>query len=299
MSISYSWTDQVVEANQGNLGSESSILVSRIITRDDGAVIGIEDEIETMIEAGALPNQDEIYTYPPVTGGITSWPANCRNRGFTLRLLETGKAVRADIRYTTRFCVIPSEITPKEVILPAHTSYITTARTMQIYRTSWSVNPPTSASNSSATDIGGTSLSGADGSQSIQVGQVRVRVIAMQDASTNPMHAAASTLTNYSGTINNAAFAGFPAYSLICEGVSLEKDLGTEFYTVTFEFLFDRYYHFNQVVTMDADGRPRMTSGGALFEVKWQRLPRVSTDFNNIFSGDVDLQTLALNGWWV
>lgn len=294
MPTTYSFTDQVLDQNVGNLSSESSITIRRTITSSAGAIDPV-NEIEAMITANALPVQDELF---PVTGSGYSWQQWARARGFSVSLVEGGQAVRADIRFTTRYIVNPNSTGTVLYMLPAHTSYITTARTMQIFRTSWTTNPPTTSSNSSA-DIGGTSLSGADGSQSMQVGQVRVRLVAMQDASVTGMSTAASTLTSYGGTINSATFGGFPAYSLVCEGVSLEKEPGTEFYTVTFEFLFDRYYHFSQVVTMDADGRPRMTTAGALAEVKWQRLPRVATDFNNIFVGDLELKAMALEGWWL
>ena len=65
-----------------------------------------------------------------------------------------------------------------------------------------------------------------------------------------------------------------------------------------FDFLIDPYRHFSQVATLDADGRVKMTSAGAISEVKWQRLPRTGVDFNNIFASDTLLQTKTLNGWW-
>jgi hypothetical protein len=53
------------------------------------------------------------------------------------------------------------------------------------------------------------------------------------------------------------------------------------------------------VATVDADGRPKMTTGGQLSEVKWMRLPRTSTDFNNIYAGDTALKSYVEDGWWV
>jgi len=291
----YSFTDQVLDQTTANLAGESIITIRRTIVRTDGAVINLVNETEAIVTENVLPIQDESY---PVAGSGYSWAQYARARGYTLSLLQGGTAISADIRFSTRYVVNPNSTATVLYMLPAHTSYVTTARTMQIFRVAWTTNPPTTASNSSA-DIGGTSLTGADGSQSMQVGQVRVRLVAMQDASVTGMSAAAASLSSYGGTINSATFGGFPAYSLICEGVSLEKDPGTEFYSVTFEFLFDRYYHFSQVATVDADGRPRMTTGGALSEVKWQRLPRTATDFNNIFAGDLELKAMALDGWWL
>ena len=286
---------QSLTYSQGNLANESTISQAGIIRRADGAVINLVNEAEAMVTEGHLPLQDELYA---VSGTGYSWAQFARAKGYNLALLEGSTAVRADIRWSTRYIVNPNSTATIITALPAHTSYVTTSRTMQLFRTAWATSPPTTASNSSS-DIGGTSLTGADGSQSMQVGQVRVRLVSMQDASVVTMDNAAASLTSYGGTINNATFGGFPAYSLICEGVSLEKEQGSEFYNITFEFLFDRFYHFSQVATIDSDGRPRMTSSGALSEVKWQRLPRTATDFNNIFSGDLELKALSLGGWWL
>jgi hypothetical protein len=294
MPVTYSHTDQVIDQNVGTLASESSISIRRTITSSAGTIDPV-NELEEMVTQGALPALDEPYS---VSGTGYSWQQWARARGYSLRLVEGGQAVIADMRFTTRYVVNPNSSGTAFYALPAQTSYITTARTVQIYRTSWTTNPPTTSANST-TDIGGTSLSGADGSQSIQVGQVRVRMVAMQDASVTGMSVSAATLSAYGGTINSATFGGFAAYSLICEGVTVEKEPGSEFYNVTFEFLYDRFNHFSQVVTMDADGRPRMTTAGALSEVKWQRLPRTATDFNNIFAGDLELKALALDGWWL
>ena len=68
---------------------------------------------------------------------------------------------------------------------------------------------------------------------------------------------------------------------------------------VIFEFLYDKFFHFSQVATIDADGRPKMTTSGQLSEVKWMRLPRTATDFNNIYAGDTALKSYVEDGWWV
>jgi hypothetical protein len=183
-------------------------------------------------------------------------------------------------------------------MLPAQFSFVTASRNLKLHRMSWATSPPTTSTNSTG-DIGGTSVTGADGFESVQIGQVRIRLRATQDASVVPLDTAATTLTNYANTTNSASFCGFPAYSLICEGVNLEKEQGTEFYEVVFEFLYDKFFHFSQVATVDADGRPKMTTGGQLSEVKWMRLPRTATDFNNIYDGDTALKSYVEDGWWV
>jgi hypothetical protein len=215
-----------------------------------------------------------------------------------VRLLEGGKAVDAQISFRTKYVISPCSTTTPITMLPAQFSFVTASRNLKLHRMSWTTSPPTTSTNSTG-DIGGTSVTGADGFESVQIGQVRIRLRATQDASVVPLDTAATTLTNYANTTNNASFCGFPAYSLICEGVNLEKEQGSEFYEVVFEFLYDKFFHFSQVATVDADGRPKMTTGGQLSEVKWMRLPRTGTDFNNIYAGDTALKSYVEDGWWV
>jgi hypothetical protein len=290
----YNWTDRLIGQRANPIGSESEITISRIITRLDGAVMNSNAEYEAMITDGALP----IIDYDPWTGG-GSWHDLALARSTQINVLESGKAVEAQIRFSTYYVISPLSTETEILMLPAMTSYVTASRHMKFHRTNWTVNPPTTSINVSATDIGGTSTTGAEGFESFQIGQVRVRLRAMQDASVTPMDSAAAALLSYNNATNNDTFLGFAAYSLVCEGVSLEKLDGTEFYWVIFEFLYDKFYHFSQVATIDADGRPRMTTGGALSEVKWQRIPRTATAFNNIYAGDTHLKALVENGWWI
>jgi hypothetical protein len=245
-----------------------------------------------MVTDGALPIVD-YDTY----GSIGSWHQFTRARSVQVQALENYSAVQATISFRTKYVISPCSTGTAITMLPAQYSFVTASRNLKLHRIGYT-NPPTTSANTSG-DIGGTSVTGADGFESYQVGQVRIRLRATQDASVVPITSAATALTNYSNTTNSAAFLNFPAYSLICEGVNIEKEPGSEFYEVIFEFLYDKFFHFSQVATIDADGRPKMTTGGQLLEVKWIRLPRTSTDFNNIYAGDVDLKSYAENGYWV
>lgn len=289
----YSWNDRVLDQRVAALGAESEIIVSRIIQKQNGGSINAVTEYEAMVTDGALP----IVDYDGY-GSIGSWHQFCRARSVTVRLLEGGKAVDAQISFRTKYVISPCSTTTPITMLPAQFSFVTASRNLKLHRMSWATSPPTTSTNSTG-DIGGTSVTGADGFESVQIGQVRIRLRATQDASVVPLDTAATTLTNYANTTNSATFCGFPAYSLICEGVNLEKEQGSEFYEVVFEFLFDKYYHFSQVATIDADGRPKMTTSGQLSEVKWMRLPRTATDFNNIYDGDTALKSYVEDGWWV
>jgi hypothetical protein len=289
----YSWNDRVLDQRVAALGAESEIIVSRIIQKQNGGSINAVTEYEAMVTDGALP----IVDYDGY-GALGSWHQFCRARSVTVRLLEGGKAVDAQISFRTKYVISPCSTTTPITMLPAQFSFVTASRNLKLHRMSWTTNPPTTSTNSTG-DIGGTSVTGADGFESVQIGQVRIRLRATQDASVVPLDTAATTLTNYANTTNSAAFCGFPAYSLICEGVNLEKEQGSEFYEVIFEFLYDKFFHFSQVATVDADGRPKMTTGGQLSEVKWMRLPRTATDFNNIYDGDTALKSYVEDGWWV
>ena len=289
----YSWNDRVLDQRVAALGAESEIIVSRIIQKQNGGSINAVTEYEAMVTDGALPIVDyDAY------GALGSWHQFCRARSVTVRLLEGGKAVDAQISFRTKYIISPCSTTTPITMLPAQFSFVTASRNLKLHRMSWTTSPPTTSTNSTG-DIGGTSVTGADGFESVQIGQVRIRLRATQDASVVPLDTAATTLTNYANTTNNASFCGFPAYSLICEGVNLEKEQGTEFYEVVFEFLYDKFFHFSQVATIDADGRPKMTTSGQLSEVKWMRLPRTATDFNNIYDGDTALKSYVEDGWWV
>ena len=56
---------------------------------------------------------------------------------------------------------------------------------------------------------------------------------------------------------------------------------------------------FAVFINFDADGKPKRTTAGELADVRWKRLPRPSSDFNNIFAGDLELKAMALEGWWL
>lgn len=288
----YQWTDRIIDQRAAPLGSESEIIVGRIITKIDGTALNPVTEYEAMITDSALP----ILDFGDYTGG-GSWHATCKARNINIRLLEGGTAVEANISFRTKYVVSPCSTETIIFMLPAQFSFVTASRNLRLHRINWTTNPPTTAANSTS-DIGGTSVTGADGFESVQIGQVRIRLRATQDAEVVPLDTAASALTTYANTTNSATFCGFPAYSLICEGVNLEKEQGTNYYEVIFEFLYDKFYHFSQVATVDSDGRPKMTSSGALSEVKWMRLNRTATDFNNIYAGDTALQSYAEDGWW-
>lgn len=290
----YEWDVVALATKTGTLGTESEVTQERIIRRTDASVIDITVEEEAMITAGVLRVSDSLYADPASPG--MSWIQFARYRGHTLEYAEDKYAVRARMRWSTMYVVDPTSTETVLYMLPCSTEYSGRTRNTRVFRTGWSVSPP-SSSDASA-DIGGTAVTGGFQGKDWIVPQVSVRMRFLQDASAVPMDGAATTLGNYIGTISSATFLGFPAYSMICEGMSMSKSSnGTEYYEISFDFVYDKWFHHEQVATAAEDGNPRMTGTGPS-EVKWKRLPRTATDFNNLFGSDAQLQQLTEAGWW-
>ena len=287
----YTYVVETASMDAARFGGESSINWSMIIWRTDGDALLIDKEEGAMLTAGVLPFPDDLY----VTGTPTTelWTKLARYRGHKLETIDNRK-IRAQLRWSTLYVPDPEDANTN--ILPSSTEYTAVTRSTTIYRSGWSVTPPATADSS--LDVGGTSIAGMDQGSPCQVAQVRIRMRFTQDASVVSMLNAATTLTTYIGTKNSAVFAGFAIGSLICDGVNI-GDAGNEFYEVVFDFTFDAFYHHEQVATVDADGRAKRTTAGALSEVKWKRLNRTATDFNNIYSLDTGLKTRTEKGWFV
>lgn len=280
-----------VEPSADNPGTITNrIIVERKPTGSPAtrAPVAIPDDIPLLGTELVIPKEGELWP------GGGDWHTYARFRNCSYETLPGG-VVQITLNWSTRYIVDPVTGSVSGT-MPIVMEYSTRVRSQTIFRSGWSVSPPASL-NASTTDIGGTSLKSSDEGSTIDVAQCNVRLRAVQDASISPTSAAASTLSSYVGTMNNATFCGFVAYSLVCTGLSINK-LEGEFYEVVFEFLFDQWYHHEQTATIAADGRPLRTAAGELSEVKWKRLARTSTDFNNIFGGNARLKLRAENGWW-
>ena len=281
----------------GGVGSESEIRDTISIVRKDSAFIPLDTEEENLIVENVLRAADTPFYNGDDPPAGSSWHQFARYRGHTLRYGSDKYSVFADRRWTTPTCVFP--VTPSELDtgyqMAIQTEFNSRQRNMIIYRTGWATNPP-AASDASA-DIGGTAVTGGFQGQSWLVSQIAIRVRITKDASYAPMLNAVTDLQGLVGSKNSQTFMGCAANSCICEGVSVTKTgQGTEVYEIVAEFLFDPWYHHEQVATAAADGNPKLTSTGPA-EVKWKRLPRTSNDFNDIFVTPME-KTLAENGWW-
>lgn len=252
------------------------------------------DDIKQMRIENIIPYNGDLFS-----GTNSTWEDTCRFRSYSAETMPGGLAMRVRLKWTTRYVIDPVQVrlaTPiYSYVLPVSTEYSVRTRSLLLYRTGWTTVPP-AASDTTAADIGGTTITGADQGISTQVSQVAVRLRFLQDAADTPMDDLQASLNSYIGTRNNAAFLSFPTNSLTCEGISF-TDVAEEYYEVAFEFLYDRYYGHEQVPQYDADGKPAR-SGSNLLRVDWKRQPLSGANFNSIFASDARLQLRAEQGYW-
>lgn len=272
-------------------GQESSITERRRLTRKDGSPFNGWVDVNNAQNEGALPTRgDPAFA---IGTGIT-WEQFCRCRGFDWEYLPNAAGAMFTIRYSTRYAMTLHGAGPTVLYTPAvRTEFQTVTRSLRIYRTGWTTNPP-AASDASA-DIGGTAVQGVGDSMAWPVNQTRLRLRFEQDATATTILNAATTLNNYNNTRNSLTFFNCAAGTLVCEGVTINP-IADEYYEVTFDFLFDPLFHHEQVPDLAADGRPDRVATGPK-TVKWKRIPRTSVDFNNIYGGSAELKSLAERGY--
>lgn len=296
----YAKTMTSVDVRLGELGQPRSITQTITVRRLDDAFITIDTEIAAIQAEAHIPTLNAQYSTTPPAG--MTWERYCRCRDISYRTVAGGKAIVFTVVWSTLYT---DDIGAGSLsyVLPSSTEYTARTRATNIYRTGWAVNP--SNINASA-DIGGTAVSNGTQPISIQVGQVQIRVRLTLDASVNDMLYAATGLSTYTNKINSDPFAGCAAGTLICEGVTVQKSsAGFEFYEAIFEFLFDPFFHLEQVCDSDEKGSPKLATGGVPGVVKWKRPARTPTDFNAIFGtlpltgGDARWRTRTIEGWWV
>lgn len=295
----YSKTMTDVAVQLGELGQPRTMTQQITVRRLDDAFITIDTEIAAIQAEAHIPTLNARYSTTPPTG--MTWEQYCRCRDISYRTVAGGKAIVFTVVWSTLYT---DDIGSASLsyVLPSSTEYTARTRATNIYRTGWAVNP----TNTNATaDIGGTAVSNGTQPISIQVGQVQIRVRLTLDASVNDMLYAATGLSTYMNKINSDPFAGCAAGTLVCEGVTVQKSsAGYEFYEAIFEFLFDPFFHLEQVCDSDEKGSPQLATGGVPAVVKWKRPARSPTDFNAIFGtlpltgGDARWRTRTIEGWW-
>jgi len=274
-------------AQAGDYREESTITERRHLVRNDGTAFDIlKDTVLAEVE-GALPRRGD----PALSSGTgVTWQQFARFRGYTVEQLPNASGAMFTLTWSTMYVL--SEPSTYYTIGES-VEFQSINRSMRIYRTGWSTNPP-AASDASA-DIGGTATQGLGDSNVWPVNQCRIRMRFIQDATAVQIVTSAATLSNYNNTRNSATFLGCAARSLICEGVTFNP-IKHEFYEVSFDFLFCPFFHHEQVPDLAPDGRPDRVSTGPK-TVKWKRLPRTEADFNNIYGGSAALKAVVERGY--
>ena len=292
-STSFTWEDKSRTAQCGDIGDAHSVTVVRHIYRTDGTTLDVLEAPKLMEDEGAIPRRGDLaYTAP--NANIT-WQQYLRYRGYRIEQLPNKAGAQMTHTWDTMYTMVVRPGPTAYFHLPANIEEQSTTRSTKVFRTSWTTNPP-SSSNATTADIGGNSVQANGDGMAWPVNQTRIRLRFMQDATVKSMVSQLTSLTSYNNTTNNATFLNCPAYTLICEGVS-GSWVKNEFYEISFDFLYDEWFHHEQVAALSADGRPRRGATGDLSRIDWKRLPRTATDFNNIYGGDTNLKAIVEAGY--
>lgn len=290
----YTKTMTDVQVRSVELGGVNEITTTVAVRRIDNAFINIDTEVSAIQNENHIPRLDQVYA-SPAAGMLWERYAVCRN--ISHRLIAGGKAVVFTCVFATQWQEDPNVL--GTFILPSRTDYVARIRSTNIYRTGWSVAP---SNTNASSDIGGTAVSTGTAAKSEQVPQLQIRISLTSDAFTNPMTQVATLSSDFMNKINSAAFAGFPAGTLICEGFTVQKNgNGLNFYDVVYEMLYDQWFHLEQVCDTDEKGYPILNSSQAPKVVKWKRVARDTKDFNDLFNVAGTLDTAwrrrTLQGW--
>lgn len=287
----------------GELGQPSTITEEITIKKNDDTPIVPDEEWDVIVQEGGHLPEINAYYFGTVPATAT-WEQYLRCRSHAWRSGPRGILI-VTVEHSTLYTLDPAATTERYA-LPSSVDFSSRSRAVTLYRTSWTVAPPTGSTNITA-DIGGNAIGGGFVGKPEQVNQVAIRVRTTLDASAVAMDAVYGNRYSIVGHRNTDAIGGFPAYSLVCEGVSAAKTgAGYEFYEVTFDLVWDKWYHFEQVPTIAEAGLPRQNGSFGPDEVKWQRLELPTAAFLPIMfpaipgpGTDTTWRDRTLKGFWV
>lgn len=307
-----------------DLSGTNEIIQQYVIRRLDGGVLNYNgDDLNLMIVEEIIPAVGDPYSmWDPLTvKGIWQALARCRSVDFETAD-KTGNRAVVTIVWSTYAAVDPKTIyylgtnpvdpAKNVTYLPARLEYQATLRAAKVFNTKTPTAaltaPPTAGTTSpwdpidiSPAHIGGSTVSDYNNGLMTEVSQVRVKLVIMRDASVAKMSDQWNVVKDYIGKIHAKTadnFFNFAPGTIICEGVSMNK-LDHEYYEVVFDFLWDEFYHHNQVPKLTADGQPILSGNTLQYqEVKWQRQARDGVNFNNIFSSEPGLKAIVERGYW-
>lgn len=289
------------KAQQGNNNETQDITFDR-------------NDYEKLIIEGVVPNLGTDYGTFVAAVREAPWQETARLREVNYGHVSQNGIIEIVLRFATLYQVNPltfpdtvNGANPEVIDLPGAIELTSGLRPMEAFRRFWATNPPTGTVTDITSDIGGLPYATQTKGMIIEVPQTRARVRWILDASVTGMLAQYAKVEPYINTMNSQTFLGFPAGSLVCEGINMVH-LQHEYYELVFDFTYDRFYHFSQQADVHVNGQVQLVNG-APKTVKWVRQTRTAADFNLLFSSATPPSTsltytetaqknTITKGWW-
>ena len=201
--------------------------------------------------------------WTPVTEGLSMWD---------VRMMATSKDV---------WCPEPNVLR----------SDSTQTRRVELYRT----DEPATA-GAAGTTISGTNYADKEGKpQHRDVSQVVITVqFLWNTAETGVGYPNLATGAAETKKRNTAQFIGFPAGSVLFDGISVDPE-EDEYVRLTYTFIYDAWYHLEQQPELDPEQRVEVNATGNAETVKWFQPYPNTYDFDELF-GAYELAWLE-DGW--
>lgn len=181
--------------------------------------------------------------------------------------------------------------------------YLKQSRTVQTRRAAMYRQSPTFPTNGSVTwpggvvDIGGTKVDTNGNPRTAQVPQQAIQIELLRDRT--PLSTAGgfaaddpnwgTILSDFISKRNSVAFMGWDVGSVLCTGITATLD--SEIWRIQASFLFDKWYHLEQVPIPNLTGQPLLLPGVSIAgqqinqttKVAWYQQFTSTADLNGLF----------------
>jgi hypothetical protein len=284
---------------EGVMGEASTIverwLVNRKRATADFAAANIPYDVEAMRADTGGPIIPRVGAAYPTGSGVT-WQDACGLRDVQFDVVQ--KSLSATLTYSTRYfyaanakgldrgvnALGSATSLPAGIYLQAKVTPTTRTRNVVAYRSNPGMTAASAANDASTADIGGAALGSSRG-QNVDIRQValKLRLIVDNEIAGQDVDALTGVIQAYTGRKNSASFLGYGTGQLVCEGGALNH-IEHEFYELVMDYLWDEWYHHDQIPETGADGRPLVAGTPQVpSDVRFRRLARTAVDFNEIF----------------
>lgn len=306
------------QVSEGTMGDPSTIVerwfVSRKRATSDFAAANIPYDVDAVrAETGGTTLIPRIGTGYP-TGTPDTWQTTCALR--SVQVVPAQKGFVVTLTYSTRYhyTTFARGLGPSVEALASATNLaagcylqakvLPTIKTRSViaFRTNPSMTSPSATLDASTSDIGGTALGSGRGQQ-VDIRQVglKLRLIIDNEVTGQDVDAVTGIIQQYAGKRNSTQFLGYGPGQLVCEGGSLNH-LEHEYYELIMDYLWDEWYHHEQVPETGQDGRPLVAGTPAVpSDVRFRRLARASVNFNDLWPVSAQGQSYkyqAFKGVW-